>query len=271
MVQNAYSRLGCVLFAVVVLIAACTQQEPYIADQNRVSQKAAMDLSRAEAIVQSSVRPAEDRTDDAARQPASVLAFIGVEPGVTLFEVEAGQGYYTELFSQAVGPDGTVIMQNPASFDVFLGEAVERRLVDNRLPNVRLTKSVFDHLDAATASVDIVTWLLGPHELYFTPSDGSSLGEVDASYADIYRILKPGGHLIILDHAAASGAPATTGGALHRIDPSLVKSLVLAAGFEFVDEADFLRNPDDQYEMIVFDPAVRRKTDRFLLKYKKPE
>ena len=217
------------------------------------------------------MRPAEDRLDDEARKPVSVLSFIGASPGITLFEIEVGRGYYTELFSKTVGSDGSVIMQNPASFDGFLEDAVEARLADNRLSNVRLTKSVFDSLDAETASVDIVTWLLGPHELYFTPSDGSSLGGVTQTYAEIYRILKPGGHFIILDHAAAPGSPETSGGALHRIDPAIVKSRVLAAGFEFVDEADFLRNPDDQYEMIVFDPAVRRKTDRFLLKYKKPK
>jgi len=266
MVQKARYRLGCVLFAV-MMVAACAQGEPDATEQDA----AAWYHSRAEEVVANPLRPAEDRIDDEARKPASVLAFISADPGITLFEIEAGSGYYTELFSKIVGPDGIVIMQYPASFDGFLKDAVGMRLAGNRLPNVRLTKSIFDNLDAETASVDIVTWLLGPHELYFTPSDGSSLGGVTQTYAEIYRILKPGGHLVILDHAAALGSSETTGGALHRIDPAIVKSLVLAAGFGFVDEADFLRNSDDQYEMIVFDPVVRRKTDRFLLKYKKPE
>ena len=215
-------------------------------------------------------RPEEDRKDDAMRNPAAVLAFTGIEPGATVFEMEAGRGYYTELFSALAGPDGTVVMQNPPGFDGFLGDAVAARLADNRLPNVRLSKSAFDMLDAPDASVDVVTWFLGPHELYFTPSDGVSLGGVEETYQDVMRILKPGGFFVVLDHAAAAGAPQTTGGSLHRIDPAIIKGLVEAAGFELVAESDALRNPDDDHMMGVFDPAVRRKTDRFLLKYQKP-
>ena len=82
--------------------------------------------------------------------------------------------------------------------------------------------------------------------------------------------LKPGGTFVILDHAAPAGSPETTGGAVHRIDPAIVKTLAEAAGFKLVEESDILRNPDDMYDMSVFDPQVRRRTDRFLLKYQKP-
>jgi predicted methyltransferase len=215
-------------------------------------------------------RPAADREDDALRKPAEVLAFAGIEPGMTVFEMEAGQGYYTEIISRVVGPDGSVVMQNPAIFDAFAGAAVTRRLAGNRLPNVRHVKCDFDELKAEDATVDIVTWFLGPHELYFTPAGVDSLGDVEGSYAEAFRVLKPGGYFVILDHAAAPGTPETSGGSTHRIDPAIVKDLVAAAGFEFVEESDILRNPDDQYELGVFNPEVRRRTDRFLLKYRKP-
>ena len=39
----------------------------------------------------------------------------------------------------------------------------------------------------------------------------------------------------------------------------------------FAGESDVLRNPEDKYDISVFDAAVRRKTDRFLFKFKKPE
>jgi len=251
-----------------LLVASCSGERSVAAPtQAEASDKA---LARAKAAVADSVRLDDDFGDDGMRKPAEVLVFIGIKPGMTVFEVEAGRGYYTELFSKLVGPDGQVIMQNPPSFDVFLGEAVTARLADNRLPNVRLSMSSFDDLDAETGSADIVTWLLGPHELYFTPSDGVSLGEVEPAYDEIYRILKPGGTFVILDHAAPAGSPETTGGALHRIDPAIVKALAEQAGFELVEESDVLRNPDDMYDMSVFDPQVRRRTDRFLLKYKKP-
>ena len=224
-----------------------------------------------EAVMTSSSRPAADRADDQMRKPAAVLEFAAIKPGMTVFEIEAGSGYYTELLSALVGVDGAVIMQSPESFDSFLADPIVDRLEGNRLPNVRLSKTNFDKLDAADNSVDIATWILGPHDLYFTPNGGDSLGEVDEAYAEIFRILKPGGHLIILDHAAAPGSPPTSGGIVHRIDPAIVKGLAAGAGFTLVEESDVLRNPDDDYSMNVFDLAVRRKTDRFLLKYAKPQ
>ncbi len=226
---------------------------------------------RAETAIASPSRFAEDRSDDHMRQPDSVLAFVSIEPGMTVFEIEAGGGYYTELFSALVGSDGAVIMQSPEIFDSFLADPIAARLAANRLPNVRLSKTNFDNLDAADNSVDIVTWFLGPHELYFTPNGSSGLGDVETAYAEIIRVLKPGGVFIVLDHAAASGSPETTGGALHRIDPVIVMGLATSVGFAFVEESDVLRNPNDHYSMSVFDPVVRRKTDRFLLKYIKPE
>lgn len=227
--------------------------------------------SLAEAAVANPDRPEADREDDPLRQPAEVLAFTGIEPGMTVFEMEAGRGYYTEMKSYIAGPEGEVVMQYAPPFESFLGDDIAARLADNRLPNVRRSISNFDELDAADGSVDMVTWFLGPHEIYFTPTGSDGLGDVETTYAEIYRILKPGGTFVVLDHAAAPGSPETTGGTTHRIDPAIVKTLAEDAGFEFVAESDVLRNPDDDYDMSVFDPAIRRQTDRFLLKYKKPE
>jgi len=216
-------------------------------------------------------RPEGDAADDAARKPATVLAFMDLMPGMTVLELEAGGGYYTELLSYAVGEDGEVIMQNPAEFDAFLGDSVTNRLADDRLANVTYSKSDFDELDPADASVDLVTWILGPHELYFFPENKTDgFGDPETSYAEIFRVLKPGGAFIALDHASASGDPETTGGTTHRIDPAIVIELAEGAGFELEARSDALANPGDDYTKGVFDPAVRRNTDRFLLKFRKP-
>ncbi len=259
--------------AALALLAACGQKEaaaPAAAGDAAPEEASTDYVAMATAALADPARPEADHADDALRKPANVLSFIGIEPGYTIFEMEAGAGYYTELFSKLVGEDGDVIMQNPESFDAFLGDAVTER-VDGRLANVRVSKSNFDALDAADASVDVVTWMLGPHELYYTPNGGGPLGDVEATYAEIVRILKPGGDFVVLDHAAASGSPESTGGTTHRIDPAIVKDLAMDAGLAFSGESDVLRNPEDSYETGVFDPAVRRKTDRFLLKFTKAE
>lgn len=214
-------------------------------------------------------RPDADRAEDERRKPALALEFMQIAPGMSVFEVEAGAGWYTELLSRAVGATGSVVMQNPEGFRAFVGEQVDARLADNRLANVRQSLSNFDALDASDASVDRVTWVQGPHELYFTPSDGVSLGDPAKSYAEIYRILKPGGAFIVIDHSATAGAPESAGQDLHRVDRAIVVGMAETAGLALEAESDFLANPADTREVTVFDPAIRGRTDQFALRFVK--
>ena len=216
-------------------------------------------------------RPEQDYEMYPVRKSAEVLAFSGIMPGMTVVEMEAGDGFYTELFSRVAGPDGKVYMQNPPSFKAFLGDSVSKR-VDGRLLNVQIVESAFDNLsNVPDADADIVTWFLGPHELWYTPKGEPEgvLGDPDMTFDEIARVLKPGGHLVVLDHMAPAGSPPTTGGETHRIDKAVIIALAEDHGLTLTDESDLLANPDDDGTVQVFDPTVRRKTDRFLLKFAK--
>ena len=117
----------------------------------------------------------------------------------------------------------------------------------------------------------MVTWFLGPHELWFQP-DGAPegiLGDPDKAFDEIARVLKPGGHFVAIDHRAAPGSPPETGGTTHRIDPAIVVKRAAAADLALVDESDLLANTSDDYDKNVFDPSVRRKTERLLMKFEK--
>ncbi len=83
--------------------------------------------------------------------------------------------------------------------------------------------------------------------------------------------LKPGGTLGVVDHAAAAGSPSSTGSTLHRIDPAYVVNELEAAGFEFAGESDVLHNLEDDLSKNVFDPEIRGKTHRFVMRFSKPE
>jgi len=74
---------------------------------------------------------------------------------------------------------------------------------------------------AADNSIDMVTWILGPHELGFVP-DGASLGDPAGAFCEITRVLKPGGVLSASDHITANSASLEAGGTLHRIEESVV-------------------------------------------------
>lgn len=224
-----------------------------------------------ESVFRQDDRPEQDYDMYPVRKSAEVLAFSGIMPGMTVVEMEAGDGFYTELLSRVAGPDGKVYMQNPPSFKAFLGDSVSKR-VDGRLLNVQIVESAFDNLsNVPDADADIVTWFLGPHELWYTPKDEPDgvLGDPDMTFDEIARVLKPGGHLVVLDHMAPAGSPPTTGGDTHRIDKAVIIALAEDRGLTLVGESDILANPDDDGTVQVFDPTVRRKTDRFLLKFAK--
>lgn len=274
--------------AAAVALVACGQKEmgettgPGAASEETMSADAAEEgqtagagdasayAATAEAAVANAARPEADRADDERRKAVTALTFMEVEPGFAVFEIEAGGGWYTELLSHAVGPNGSVVMQGPRGFRDFYGEQIDARLADDRLANVRESLSTFDMLDAEDGEMDLVTWVQGPHELYFKP-EGQSLGDPAKAYAEIYRILKPGGAFVVIDHSAEPGAPETTGNDLHRVDEAIVKRMAEEAGFTLEAESDFLANPEDPLNAGVFDPSIRGKTDQFALRFRKPE
>ena len=161
-------------------------------------------------------------------------------------------------------------MQYPAEF-AYGDAAFKARTDAGRLKNAVIMKSHFDNLEqVATGSVDRVLWILGPHEIYYKPPNTNGLGADDKTYAEIVRVLKPGGLFIAMDHAAETGAPPTIAQTLHRIDPSIVVSSAQSVGLQMVSKSDVLANPSDDRTKMVFDATIRRHTDQFLFKFRKP-
>ena len=218
------------------------------------------------AALMTSARPEADRVRDAARKPADVLTFLGIDKGMTVMDVIAAGGYYTEVLSIAVGPEGTVYSQNPAVVLQFRDGANDRaltaRLADDRLPNVIRWDRETDDLGLPENTLDAAITALNFHDLY------NSNPEVALGMLETVRaVLKPGGVFGIIDHV---GDPGADNAALHRIEKSRALDAAREAGFEIAAESDLLANPADDHTQMVFAPDIRGKTDRFLLKLRKP-
>jgi predicted methyltransferase len=222
------------------------------------------------AAVADAARPDADKERDANRKPAEVLAFAGLKPGDAIAELLPGGGYFTRIMSKAVGGKGHVYAlvparspDAPADMPDFAAR-VKAIAADPNYSNVSVVVEPFSQL-GVPAPVDLVWTSQNYHDLHNLP--GLDVGVFNKM---VFDDLKPGGIYLILDHSAEAGSGGRDTATLHRIDPATVTQEVLAAGFVLVGKSDLLRQPGDDRTTKVFDPAVRGKTDQFILKFRKP-
>lgn len=224
------------------------------------------------AAIASPDRPKADLEQDERRKPQQVLEFAGVAPGMHVIDVFSAGGYYTELLARTVGVKGGVIAYNNPPYASFAAKAIAERYAGDRLPNVRQVTCTIEALDLIPSSLDLAIFVMSYHDLYWKPDDGSwPATDPNLLLGKLYAALTPGGVVMVEDHVANHGGePDKVVADLHRIDPSLVKRDFEKAGFVFDGESRLLANPDDDHTKLVFDEAVRGKTDRFLFRFRKP-
>jgi len=212
------------------------------------------------AAVADPARPAPDIARDADRKPTELMAFAGVLPGLRIAELAPGGGYFTRLLTGAVGPNGRVyaIAAKPS-------------------PAVQELASKRTNLSVITAApgtipipdkVDMVWTTLNYHDF-----KNQALPRGDAAQsldAEAFRVRKPGGIYLIVDHETAPGKGASQTSTLHRIEDTVVRREVQAAGFVLEAESNLLRHPADDHTAKVQETGIRGKTDQFILKFRKP-
>ncbi|MFI4982289.1 MAG: methyltransferase, partial [Nevskiales bacterium] len=88
--------------------------------------------------------------------------------------------------------------------------------------------------------------------------------------AAVFKALKPGGVYMVVDHAAKAGAGGSVANTLHRIEPATVIEQVQAAGFVLEARSELLANPQDSHDQAVFATEIKGRTDKFVLKFRKP-
>jgi len=272
------SRLSA-MAAVVLAMAACTAAPashplPPTLPQARIA-----------AILASPDRSEADRRTDVRRKPQEVLAFIGVRPGMVALDLSAAGGYTTELIARAVGPTGTVYGQSPPRPPVSHAAqsesgAAARPAVAVRTPSpvalaerarnpnaaniVPLVQPFENPAPPALASngLDLVTMMFDYHDFGHLEVDRAAMNRA------VFAALKPGGIYVLADHAGRPGTGISESGTLHRIEESFLVAEIEKAGFRYVGEGGFLRNPADPRDRNVPEPPQPK--DQFIVKFVKP-
>lgn len=235
----------------------------------------AADDARADVYADALASPSRleaDAARDAGRKPDEVLAFFGIGPGMVVLDMFSGGGYYAEIMSKVVGDDGRVVAHSNSAYLNYVGDEFKARHAEGRLPNVDVLMAENNELTLDENQFDAITLVLAFHDTYWINSQGG-WPEIDRPVlnAELFASLKPGDVLGVVDHYAEAGSSSETGGTLHRIDRAIAVADFEVAGFVLEAESDMLRNPDDDYSQGVFTPGIRGNTDRFILRFRKPE
>ncbi|WP_339617442.1 hypothetical protein [uncultured Gilvimarinus sp.] len=248
-------------FAVLTLLLACCWF------QTSTAETAPLELKTTEQ------RSAADRQRDLTSKPQDIISLLELSPGETVVDLFGGAGYYAELLSSHVGPNGHAVLHNNAAFAAFAKDNLTVRLDrwDKSAP-FEVIISETDKLGFAPNSVDGFLMVMAYHDLYHeVPEYHWGPHNREDILAQLYRALKMNGRLVIVDHNGAKGTGISQTKSLHRIEASTAIKDITAAGFVLLSQSDVLANPSDDLTLNVFDPNIRSHTDRFVLVFGKPQ
>ncbi|MCC5852900.1 MAG: bifunctional demethylmenaquinone methyltransferase/2-methoxy-6-polyprenyl-1,4-benzoquinol methylase UbiE [Alkalimonas sp.] len=110
-----------------------------------------------------------------------------VRPGQKVLDLAGGTGDLTALFSKRVGPGGKVVLAdiNASMLAVGRDKLRDQGLVDN----IEYVQANAEALPFADNSFDIITIAFGLR----------NVTNKDAALASMFRVLKPGGRLLVLE------------------------------------------------------------------------
>ncbi|WP_101783963.1 class I SAM-dependent methyltransferase [Nonomuraea indica] len=158
-----------------------------------------------------------------------LAALSGARPGDRVLDVGCGTGYLTRILARVVGPAGQVTGIDPAP------SMVEHARL--RAPgNCSYAVGEGQALEAPDGSFDVVVSSLAVHHM--------PAAERGAAMAEMFRVLRPGGRLLIAEFRPPTGpllarlVGMLTGPAMLRRPEDLLGDLIPRAGFDQVDQGD---------------------------------
>lgn len=209
-----------------------------------------------------------DLVRDSTRAPRQVLDFFDVKEGMRVADIQAGNGYYTELLSRVVGTKGQVFCVNNEVTQRLYGEQLTKRLERKGFDagNVQRIDQPLDEM-GLPEDLDRVLLVRFYHDFGWMETDREAFNDT------IFESLRPGGIFGVIDHHANEGEGIGQGGTLHRIEATLVREEIESAGFVLEAESYVLNDPTDKHDFNIFENNQKRrdKTDRFVYLFRKPE
>lgn len=268
--------VGSMLLLVVGIVSAQGLCDPAVA-QTAVAREAASTEAILRTAIAAPHRSAVNRARDTYRHPLETLVFYGLRPDMTVVELWAGGGWYTEILAPVLAGPGKLVVVRPTkafkdkmAADTKIYGKAEIVRVD---PPGSLDLGPDSSADLVLTSRNVHNWVEG--------------GYADKVYASAFKVLKPGGTLGLEEHRAKPGTDPQKSAKTGYMPEDAVIKAVEAAGFKFVAKSEVNANPKDtkDYEKGVWtlpptlaDGDKNRdkylaigESDRMTLKFVKPK
>jgi predicted methyltransferase len=284
-----------VVRAVLLVIAAAQLGSCASMPQNAPAASAKIQVPRdsvtaaaIESVLAGPQRSPENRARDVYRHPLETLLFFGIKPGMTVVETWPGpSGWYTEVLAPLLAEHGKLIAAQPPAapgneFATASLQAYAKKLASMPATygKVELSTLRAGQSDIAPPdSVDLVVTILNLH-------NWMSLGMAPDAFSAMFRTLKSGGTLGVVEHRGNPARPQDSHAASGYVDEDYAIAVITAAGFELVARSEVNANPldtkDYQQGVWTLPPDYRLgnrdrakyeaigESDRFTLKFRKP-
>lgn len=198
---------------------------------------------------------------DGWNRPAEILALSGLRKGARVVELGPYDLYYSEMIAEAIGPKGELHMYEVP--DIHEQTAQRNEAFVAKYPQAKYQGLDFNTIEFPR-QVDLVFSNLYFHEMLLRGT------ELEPFHTKLFKAMKPGAIFLVIDHSAVLGTNTDHTGSLHRVDPTVIRQYVGAAGFELIEDSRLLENPQDDKSWPAFERGKRVQTDRIVYKFRKP-
>lgn len=217
------------------------------------------------------MRTAAEIARDRGRKPQQVMAYLDIKPGMKIWDHASATGYYSTLFSEAVGHTGKVYAQISERGWQRLQDALRPRY--EMLGNVEPAITLIRDFEGEDGTFDMVFLGLIYHHMHYDENAGNQRPARATVFFDkAFDLLKPGGTVVVIDHQAPDGTRREDSAEWHRATLQNAIDDITASGFKLVGTSDILANPQDPQNIHFRElPTGRDSSQRFIAKFQKPE
>lgn len=175
------------------------------------------------------------------QRPQEVMDELGLSAGSAVADIGAGRGYFTFRLAERVGSTGKVFAVDIDENDL---RRVGDRAVQQGLMQIVTVTGATDNPRLEANSVDAILVVNAYHEMR----------EYDSMLQGMWRALKPGGRLAIIDEESEPGLPRSTYHSRHAIPASLVREDAERNGFRLLRRPrGFHRDRGDDWYFLLFE------------------